>query len=68
MGIRDRSNGPSLAQATYKADRGPAPSHERRQAVQEQTMRDAAWGQRFRKLLNTDKDAWYDEHFGKTDE
>ncbi len=68
MGIRDRSNGPSLAEATYKADRGPAPPPERRQAAQEQTMRGAAWAQRFRKLLNKNKDAWYDEYFGKKDE
>jgi site-specific DNA recombinase len=29
MGIRDRRNGPTMAHATYKADRGPAPSRER---------------------------------------
>jgi hypothetical protein len=68
MGIRDRSNGPSLAQATYKADRGPAPSPERRQAAQEQTMRDTAWRRRERTLFNEDKDVWYDEYFGKKDE
>jgi hypothetical protein len=37
MGIRDRRNGPTMAHATYKADRGPAPSRER-QLVAEQEL------------------------------
>jgi hypothetical protein len=54
MGIRDRSNGPSLANATYKADRGPAPSRERRQAELTLEASTAAKTRRSLKILHKD--------------
>ena len=64
------NNGPTFTKATYKASRNElASSPERRRAAEAEAMRDAAWGRRFRTLLNSkDKDAWYDEYFAKKDE
>jgi hypothetical protein len=61
MGIRDRSNGPSLAEATYKSDRRPAPSPERKQAELDQAARDCADVL----LLRTEPAAWVAKHFPK---
>jgi len=49
MGIRDRSNGPTLGHATYKADRGPAPSPERQAVELTETARKAAFRRRLHK-------------------
>jgi hypothetical protein len=63
MGIRDRSNGPSMGEATYKADRGPAPSPERRQAARLQVEADAAKRRHFLQTLHNEPDVWYEENF-----
>jgi hypothetical protein len=54
MGIRNRQNGPTFGDATYKANRGPAPSPERRHAKLEDQARDCAKTRE----LNKDPAAW----------
>ena len=61
------NNGPTLFKPTIKKPRPNPPFPEREQVAQEQTARNSAWGRRFRTLINKDKDAWYDEYFGKKD-
>jgi hypothetical protein len=69
--IRRRPRGETtLSKATYdhKRRRYDQPSPKRREEAEKQVARESAGLRRSRQLFNKDKDAWYDEHFGKKDD
>jgi hypothetical protein len=56
----------TFSKPTIKKARPVAPPPAKQQSAQEQAEGNSAWGRRFRKLFK-DKDAWYEEYFGKKD-